>query len=1082
VTAIQEQPQWVVAIEGYENLLTSGPTAAAITAWAASSWSAALSGLSVRIEGEQRFDPWSTDLTPRECILTVRPDSIADTFGVAVHRGGGGVETYLETALDCDDLAVVGLNTSAFPASGSIYVGLERMLYSSHDGTTFTITQRGAYAPFSISGGTDEYGRAHALPSVDYDVNQKPIISSIPRSWIGKWVGVWKHVRSNGVPETRANAECVFGGTIESIEDTSEGATIVHVVECKQRPMDTVLLHDQWTARLSEGVYISDALDFDMSAASYVGGADGVLQAATLNITTGTYTADEVAALIADWLRDDGTLTGTWHCYIDANRHFVIDHDSAGVAATIYFRCAPHVAAYLGLIEEFNGTGGYHSFSAGPANEPRLTSDFAVAKVQFCLVPGGTLTLDGSMGSWFNNLDHLPPDLRALTDGAGSWGVVQIGDQLAVAKLASATSLTDVIRLDALTNAMLLTIQRSIVRDDSSGTDLVLRQVAIIHGSASLVLLRLFASTGVTDYNVGGYDVYPAQLGAAMPWDLLGTAFYDSVNSLEQATTAGALTLVIEQPTPLWKAIGADMLLRAAYLVWKDGGLIFATIQTPSSSHYDHVWTEDDKASAAGPSDKQRTITQTTSEYLRNVLLVRYNRAALDDADAYNATTEARYTRSIQEAGGEYRQEIDARNSYGAYASGGAAVEDLTSDLMASVMPLFGRPLKVMTRTISPEYFSGVAPGDVVLISDDHARNAISGAREISNKPGLVLAHRCSYGGDGEDAFGEAEVLFLDQDRTAPYCPTAEVASWSAFEVTCEEHSHSESTAAVDASHFAAGDEVVIVEIDPDDPAAPDSIATTVVSVVGSVITVDDDADALTGTRYRIMSPSYGAAVAAQRTDTYLADDADGLIADVAEPYVYAHQSSTSYTIAATTQLAERHVTAHIGDGSPLAVGPAAAMGINANSLISRVTAPHSPDMPEAAVSTSSTDWVLVRCVPYFYGRGQWPSGYIRKVTVAPMLWIDIDEYTAASVRVTLSKKPPEGSGIAPAHRLTPYSSLTFTSTSATPAAAAAQSIAPVYDHSTGRGWIYVELKSGDAGVPACYWGMELWLGPLETY
>lgn len=50
--------QLVAAIEGYEHLLTSGSTAAAVAAWYGTDWSSAIGELFVTGFNQQEIDPW----------------------------------------------------------------------------------------------------------------------------------------------------------------------------------------------------------------------------------------------------------------------------------------------------------------------------------------------------------------------------------------------------------------------------------------------------------------------------------------------------------------------------------------------------------------------------------------------------------------------------------------------------------------------------------------------------------------------------------------------------------------------------------------------------------------------------------------------------------------------------------------------------------------------------------------------------------------------------------------------------------------------------------------------------------------
>jgi len=1100
---------WVVAIEAYPRLLTSGPASAAVAAWAASSWTTALSGLRVQMDTEQRIDPWSTDLEPTECMLTMSPDAPdSDTFGTAVHAGGGGVHTYLTVAADCNDTGLQGLNAGAFDASGYIYVGLERMAYSSIVSHEFQITNRGMWAPFSIDGGTDEFGRAHPLPTVDLDVLQRPIISSAPLAWVGRHVGVWLHRMDGDTMCTRAEAQLVFAGTIDSIEDTADGATVVRCVDMCERLMTTTLLYDQFSGPLATGIYLVPGTSIDVRVGALISGTYQILNATAIWIYTGAgageieggrHEVSELGTLIAEWLNADAQVgSAVWTCYVRDDGHFVLDADNAAwVLCSIALRATTVTLDGLGW-EQSDPNSMTYDWVSSPVDEDGATLISPGMSVAGTLIYGdaGTINLDAAQGTWISQATWLPPDIAEL----GADGVVRVGSELVAVAYVSDVQLTILGRL-----SLAKYMRSSKVEWRIGDPPPTVSQVVILHGSLLDLVTRLFASTGTSGYNHATYDSLPAQLGAAIPWALLGDGFTDSLQSLAQSSTSGSLTIVLEKPTTLWDAIGADLLLRAAYLVWRGGSFRWATILTPDATDYDHAWTEDDKASAAGPGDAQRTVTRTTSEFLRNVLALRYDRAALGDGDSYLSTIDARFTRSIQEYGQEVAQEIDCRNSYSQYLASGTAVESLAADLIARVLPLFGAPLKVMTRTISPAYYESVAPGDIALITDSHARDPSDGARGMTAKPALVLAVRRSFGGattadDGavEDAVGEAEVLFLDRDVSGTYCPTCEVdETYTSGSYTSgidlgnarfavHTHKHSESTAAVDSSHFATGDKVMVVEIDPDAPGTVEILYTTI-DAIGSIdathsyieVANDPSGTVTPGNAFRIYSDDYATAVTSQREHVYLADDADGEIADLAEAYVYASKASYGYTAAATTELGEKLATKDTVEGEAVAVGPHRALAINANNLVSRASAIHVPAMLEAMYATESLDYLLVQCVPIYVGLGGWPAGLHRELTIAPMARSD-DAGNTATIRVTVSSKPPTGETTTDIGLVTPYGSLTFSTASTTMAVLTPQSISVLRRATVGIAWVYVEVKNSAAGLE--YWGLpDLWLGPLET-
>lgn len=1069
--------------DSFAATLYQGVGSAALTAWAATDWSTVIAGLRIAGTLEQEIDPWSTELNPMELTLLVAPDS-SDTFGIACNQGGAGTESYLETALDCDDTSVIVTDGDQFDApAGTVYIGTERIDYTGNAANTLTGCTRGRYFPASRDSETTyQFGRAHPLPSAAADVAQKPIVTSAPRVWIGKHVAVHLHKVNSGVLDTVVESQRIFYGLIEAIEDAEDGTTVVRCVSIEEQLNRTVLLNDQYSGVVADGIVLGGATPFDLRLSAMASGVYTYYNATQYSLSAGTYTAEEIAEELTTWLNADAT--------VNAAADFIVSITSDGrfsiVALTvtsgptplgeIRIRASKYLLSCLGW-SEFAGDDAGFAYKEDAATE-FLSPDPVVRGIGFAGYDGTGITVAEVTGTWFDNESTLPDSVRGNTVAGENWGVVQVGNGLFVARYASATSLDALYALPDQTEYMYGQPYVFAVRADGD-PPIPVKQIVMIEGSFADVIGKLFMSTGTTDYNNATYDDWPAQLGAAIPYGLLSTDFITSVTALSESTEVGSVTLVLDRPTYLWDAISADLLMRVAWLVWKDGGLIFGTAVTPHSSVATHTWIEASKQ-GTDPSDRLRTVATTTSEPLRNVLKIKYNRRALTD-DTYGSTLEVRFTRSIQEYG-ERVQTVEARNSYG--DDGSESVEALAADIVTKVMPLYGVPLKKMRRPLSLEYYEGVAPGDVALVTDPHMRDPATGARSVTSKPSLIVSHLRKFTGT---PLGEAEVLYVDLDRAAIYSPSCEVASYAASVITCTAHAYSAATDSVDVANFATDDAIETVERDPDDPAAPDVFTTVVDTVTTGANTIStDDAWAAydSNKEYYLISDDYSSAASTQASDAYYADTDDGRVADSRSPYTYAEAPLGQFTSLVGTELAERHSNRMFADGIPVATGAAWALAQNVNNLANYATAPHGPFMFQATQNVTSTDYLLIAQWPIHLGPVEYPAGLIRKVSCAPLMLTSNASYKMY-VRVTLSRWRCSGTSATDVTFTPPYSQLEFETNSTTYVTPTVQTFAPTSPlvYQLGDGWITIEAKveSGHVGSGDVYGLSKFWLGPLES-
>jgi len=374
-------------------------------------------------------------------------------------------------------------------------------------------------------------------------------------------------------------------------------------------------------------------------------------------------------------------------------------------------------------------------------------------------------------------------------------------------------------------------------------------------------------------------------------------------------------------------------------------------------------------------------------------------------------------------------------------------------------------------------------------------RDPSTGTRGISGRPGLILSHRVDWGGFGPEGGadrkaramrGEVTILIFPRNQVTVYSPCAQVdhtagsGGWDGTTLTLKPHEHSESTDAVDSTHFADGDVVRIVEIDPATAASP----TTWTRTIGAVGTNTMEFTAALSSpswdsakKYRVISDTYANAVSTQKADCYQADDADGLIADLAQAYEYGFglNQGTTWTDEAVSTQAALYSTYAYGDGKPLDVGYERDCARLVNNFVSHRSAPSMPrPLTLDAQGTASKVRSVVLIQRVCIGPGLL-GGQRRKLWVRPMY--KSSDGSSATLTVTLCRKRPTGNGrhitssTTPEYTFpAPSQSNTWTTTSTTLAAGTAFGYSLAHLDADGKGWLVFECtpKMITRGTAVC--------------
>ncbi len=899
-TAIREREGvelgFVLAIEGYEYLLTDGHPSDAIAAWAGSSWTKARTGLQPQGGMRQQLTPWSNELPSSGMRFIV----LGEEFAADMLRSKPEVRSELTLGFDTGTSLPGGFSihvkdASLFQPDEPVFIGNETFEVSgSPSGTTIPVAPSGSgvYHPFAADGETNRFPGPHSVaPNVavgNLGVNAPVYVASSPTTWKGKKVALYVHRISNGVWDSRAEASVWFAGAIDEV--AADGALAIRI-DCdgiQDQIANATLMHNQWSAKPKEGYAFKDGdyvkVKFRKMNSPTDGGTSAFLTAATPGTGTnefpsGRYTAQEFAQLLSDFLDGDSaigasgsSLTLRWSAFVQSTpagqRFTIMATESASIRGEIELVASSEaILRFLGfdnIMAPDTAAGGsarVYSPTSDGSQRVRLISELAPFRyTTFALggdsfTQGSVIDVEEADGEFVDHTSLLPPSAQEFVEAGETWSFYSIGDrQIFLGKRESATRISGV-TIDTPISQMAHNkeaMNAALRLGDS--TNLRVKQIFYACDSFSSLISKLLASTDGHGSNHSEHDIFP--FGAGIPWSLLGVPFMQSLEALEQSGVADSMALIVERPIRLWDAVRSDFGLRMAGPVWKNGGLVIAQWKVPNASTAEHVLTEANKA------DTKDTATLLTRDYLVHTLKIEYNRNPL--TNEYRDTIIVRNVAAYEAAGGAGgTRTIKARNSYSGVVASGESIEALADMLTARFMPILSKPLRKIRRSVSHNFFHA-APGDDATVSDDRVRDPATGRLGISNRPGFIIGSGfnlgISSGGQG-GYYGEVDVLFTEEDRLFPLAPSCEHApvtttatgrSWTAgyddevgtagvFSLLVQQNAFSETSEPDDATHFDAGDVITITELNPADPASADSFSDTIASITADVVAGYDE-------------------------------------------------------------------------------------------------------------------------------------------------------------------------------------------------------------------------------------------------
>jgi hypothetical protein len=1066
--------KWIALVEGCQYVLTDCQDEAAVqAALAGTDWEAAaiIPWLRVDLKNEQRISPlYSFIPNQSRCVLRVGDHDGADTFGVFVHRRLSGAETELTVTADRNDTTISVRSTTGFAASGEIYIGTENISYLGVTSTTFTGCTRGKYSPFGCAstgtGGT-RFANHHRVANDTSGVLMSSVVSQLPRTWMGKRVGVWLHTWNGSALNTRADAQLVYAGRLVGIADDSKSfETVLEVEPFLEEVRNGVIGKDLWGGTIPPGLQLVTGRVFkaaDWKLGSAVKTANNLTvvssgASGTNQINAGRYSLSELCEALSAWMAGEQTaarLYGfySWASPVTSNVglrtkcYWRID-DASTTTCTFSIEMPGEVFAFLGLGTQEPGLTGQSEkwVKTKKTNENHIAQGESTpfTTVIFRPTAGGrlgqefntessTYSVENERGTFVGQRSLLPKNIQDSCPDSVEWGLFLLDERILLVGTYDDGVLTSCwlapfqLASDKDTAALSYIGRRA---DEPEAGDILLRQVFMFEASFFTLWMTLLHSSGTSGYT-STFDTLGYGLGLGLPGDLCSDDMERSVSNLPGAYLP--LAVFIDEPTKFEDLFSADLRIRRSFIRWKQEKIEMAHWQTPTEVSAVATLEEANKAEPSGTEADHRAPTQEAQLTQRPIVKIDYSKDFATGRDGpYLKSVTIEDQTAVDDMGGNVKPEtMKMRNSFAQLVNTGAAIESLLPGFIA-FMPCISRPWRELTRSTDLRSFEDIAPGDVVLVIDDWARDPVTGTRGIER---AAVVTGCWY--DLRTITGGATVMWLDAHRAGTYCPAADIdetyssggytAGYNNATATLRCHAHHYSTSVTytskrggtvvltednDATHIDVGDKLLIVERDPADPAAPLSWERECLSQSGDdiVMTSTLSAPAFDSTkRYRVTFQKYSQVQLSQQDFAYQADSADLQVEDTTPAY---HPSITTeqlaYVADAGTTPGEFIADIAARDGGAYDVGHDRALAYTLNAYHDAVSCHSAPCLWSEYTDDAgnSGGWYTIWIGVVFLGTEHSSATVGRVATIAPF-FRSSSAGNAGYIRITLSRSPP---------------------------------------------------------------------------
>lgn len=824
--------KYVVLIEGVSGyVLSDAPQAACQTALAGTDWASATRVEAfIELQNEQKLQLWNPFTTNGTC--KVRVYDPTDAFATFVNKRLSGAQTEMTQTHDRNDTTFNVKGTTGFPASGTAYVGTETFTYSGITSSSFTGVTRGIASPFgcdSTGSGGSRFGNHHRLGSSVNHTQAAPLITQLPRVWIGRRVGVFLCTWSQSTLALNAKADwqLVYAGRVASIgDDPQTFHTVFDLEHLAETDIKNVSIgRDLFKGEIAPGLTLITGRVFGFKDRK--GGAWRTANALTVvsgtpvsvnEIQAGQYTAGELCDRFNAWLGSELNAARLYGHYNWASPVALNDGlrticrwkivDASTIEAEWRFSMPCEVGAFLGLQAfDFDLRGQTISQNhKGTTNENHVRRGSGAPYETLMFYPGGpgriaqefseaiNYDIANPTGNFYDQYDLMSYAVKGATDSSLEWGIFLFDERILIVGAYDASSATAPI----LKNCWIAPFQFAAAKtadaapfigrrlDEPESGPVIVRQILVLEQNWAQLLLRLAYSTGTSGYNHSTYDTLPYGCGWNLPGSLLGPEFERSLLNLPGADMPQVV--VIDEATTFGELFKDDFLFRWSFVCWRDQGFEIGEWKTPVASlaatSYAGVTLELVEANKADadPNAEHRIASIESNEHIRPVVRVEYARDFGSDRNArYTKALQIEDQRAVDDAGGNVRpQTIRLRHTFAELAATGSAVEKLKAGFITRVT-MASKAARKIVRTADLRYWEGYTVGQIALSSDSYARDPITGRRSIASRPAMITRLAYSPGGPpwnkgkSRDPFCEMELMFLDVQRGQNYAPCAQV-------------------------------------------------------------------------------------------------------------------------------------------------------------------------------------------------------------------------------------------------------------------------------------------------------------------
>lgn len=945
-------------------------------------------------------------LTRRLDLLGFTIDAPAIGFEIADGRTGAlatlladadetALSTYVTIDVDRNDTTINVKSTAGFPSSGTIYIGHERITYTNTTATSFTGCTRGTF-PW---GGKASWGHTHrAAPADGSGVGVE--VSNKPRVWANRGAMLYIVAKdTTGAWCVKADAVTHMAGILrEPPEYDGERVWTGEILDVAEL-MEAALLRDQWTATIEGFDLVEDETVFagEVDAGTTVG-------AATITVPAGHYSLES----LLEFLNEEFTaakvatdLTYDWSLSL------------------VYLGSVPriHLQVFVGA------TSDSHTFSFSASGVVGAVLGFPAALDSVLWVPGITpevFEVNGS-GTPIKTLWYPPATSLTVVEAHGTFnaqpadelpawipsaqGYVQFGDS-PILWLASLSG-------DTLTRSALWTFagepfsgaipleQVVYVGEDK---EITLRQVWIAAVRVSKVVLRMLLSTGTSGYNDATYDVWPEQMGLAVPSTLVDIP---SILALDSYLGPAAMqNVVVTEPMSSGEAIEKLQASLGFHLVWRNGKL--AATAPGTVIGVEPEW----ELTLANLGTDRRMKTKNGRGDLRNKAVLHCNRDPI--SGDFNVMEVFDNLPSQSEHGPPQVIEFEAPWLFD--PGDGSKLVAWRENVAAVIMAYFGRAFRRYSRS-GNRTLIGISVADVVTLTHQDAPDQATGTYALDEVPGQIIVVTFNHETFEYDELTTA----VRRARTMPWAPCGmldydrgDFGNIDEF-IYLREHEFSRTTEDVDASRFLVGDFLKLVAVD--DGTTIDDLQ--VVAITGSEVELDQDISGVFDDtkRWYVQLENYGDNTTT-REDTgtdpvaFIGDDADDLIEDDVPSMLWGVSFPDGDTATPDGDGMWRRLPSFADDdGEPNSSWIWRDMGQGVNNLYRHVTNQHPIDDPlRADLTIAVTTYGLIR-----FWRVVCPPGV---TTLLLRIYVRTagSGSPAAKFRATASPTPPGGATAAPTY------------------------------------------------------------------